>query len=44
MIVAIRQALDYHSTVRAAAVSLVALGIIALLVILLGVLLGPTLS
>ena len=44
MIVAIRQALDYHSTARAAAVSLVALGVIASLVIVLGLLFGPALS
>jgi hypothetical protein len=44
MIVALRQALDYHSTARAAAAALAALGVIAALALGMAVLFGPDLS
>jgi hypothetical protein len=44
MIVAIRQALDYQSTARAAAASLAALGVIAAVALGLGLLFGPEVS
>lgn len=44
MVIAIRQALDYHSTARAAAVSVAALSIVLAVAVTLGLVFGPTLA